>query len=352
MPFEDDMAQLSSFNWPAQLGRLARFVATPAIALTLATLLPLLDLWICLAPPWPEHWVVVVFMTVPVPLATYLLARPFFTCPRRLKQYLPLSLIVAGVALVAYFFLSARFIHELDDRFHRDVGGWAYTARALRDKGRNPSLTDLELLHRNESKEERVFSSSSIAVARALLLLTWIVLAASLSLALALALFLNRQRELDARIGSLVPEIDASIRTDLQTALHTLRDSKNANLVILSLSQLSLKMLDILFAWCGETRPSDNLHQCIIRASTSIPEYPKLKGLDVMPRRMAEYLDTIRVCANRVDHVLPGPPPTLYEAEINLNMYLAVLEWLYCQCEKNPHRLASIYTGPQATEGM
>jgi len=38
--------------------------------LAAAVLVPLADLWLCFAPPWPEHQAIV-FCTMPVPLLVY-----------------------------------------------------------------------------------------------------------------------------------------------------------------------------------------------------------------------------------------------------------------------------------------
>jgi hypothetical protein len=103
-------------------------------------------------------------------------------------------------------------------------------------------------------------------------------------------------------------------------------------------------LLDRLFALRGEQRPSDNLYHCLLRASGGSDRDPKVKGLHLLPRTMANNLDTIRQWANPVRHAdLSVPPPTGKDAENMLLLFLRVLEWFYCECSHNPDRLSTIY---------
>ncbi|HJT79272.1 MAG TPA: hypothetical protein VJ739_18900, partial [Gemmataceae bacterium] len=156
-----------------------------ALVALAATLLPLADLWLCFAPPRPDHHEVV-GLTVLVPLLVYLVTFPLLRLqpPERLQRLLVAFLGGTALALLAYLLLSARFVHPLDDRWHRDVFGWAYTAEAQRHRARHPGISDLELVKDSGSRIEDVFEPTSLAAARGLLLACWFALAAGGSLAL------------------------------------------------------------------------------------------------------------------------------------------------------------------------
>lgn len=149
---------------------------------------------------------------------------------------------------------------------------------------------------------------------------------------------------IDDRIASLVSEVDDELRTELQGSLKILRDAGQPTTVILALSRLSLLLLDKLFAAVGELRPrSDNLGECILRASTGKQEKPKVEGLRILPRTMKENLDMIRKWSNPIDHADRSiPKPQLIDAENALGLFVRVLEWFYVEFEKGP-QLPSIY---------
>lgn len=155
---------------------------------------------------------------------------------------------------------------------------------------------------------------------------------------------MNTSPAIDSRIAALAPEVSEALRRELQGALNTLRDADQPISVILTLSRLSLLLLDQMFAAVGESRPSDNLWNCILRASTGNEKNPKIQGLGILPRTLKENLDTIRKWSNPADHAdRTVPVPTSIDAENALGMFLRVVEWFYSEFEKGP-RLPTIYT--------
>lgn len=155
---------------------------------------------------------------------------------------------------------------------------------------------------------------------------------------------MNTSPSIDSRIAALAPDVSEDLRRELQGALNTLRDADQPISVILTLSRLSLLLLDKIFAAVGESRPSDNLWNCILRASTGNEKNPKIEGLGILPRTLKENLDTIRKWSNPADHADQSVPvPTSIDAENALGMFLRVVEWFYCEFEKGP-RLPTIYT--------
>mgnify|MGYP000630871328 CR=1 FL=1 len=112
-----------------------------------------------------------------------------------------------------------------------------------------------------------------------------------------------RWLSLDERIMVLSPDVDEELREGLKAALRTLRDVQNPIGTILSLSRLSLLLLDKVFESVGERRPSDNLYSCIARVSSGDKEV-KIEGLGLMPDERATYLHTIRILSNKADHAV------------------------------------------------
>lgn len=71
---------------------------------------------------------------------------------------------------------------------------------------------------------------------------------------------------LDQRIAALVPELDETLRAELQQSLQTLRDVGNPVGVLLALSRLSLRLTKQLYRVVGREPPSDNLFDRIEKA--------------------------------------------------------------------------------------
>jgi hypothetical protein len=157
-------------------------------------------------------------------------------------------------------------------------------------------------------------------------------------------------RTLDERLAALVPEVDVALREELRGDLRTLRDSGNPIAVLLSMSRLGLRLLNELFQRSGHKRPSENLYDCIVTAARG-DVGNKIKGLQILPDEMASYLHTLRTLSNKADHDAEKVRLTVSDAENVLSLFLRVLEWFYCECERGP-RLPTIYTveaGPPVT---
>jgi len=119
-------------------------------------------------------------------------------------------------------------IYALPDKYHREVGGWTYSRKAQRLREMTPGISDYELLRgKFESDVEAVFTDNSFTLARMSLLLGWFALAGSASMVVAaFLLFCERTRtrpagSLDARIQSLVHEVDNSLREELRKCLRS-----------------------------------------------------------------------------------------------------------------------------------
>lgn len=151
---------------------------------------------------------------------------------------------------------------------------------------------------------------------------------------------MSNPQTLDSRIAGLVSEVDVALRGELQGALRALRDAHNPLAVLLSLSRLSLRLLNFLFQCAGQTRPSDNLFDCIVVAGRGDAE-KKIKGLRLMPDEMATCLHAIRTYSNKADHAAEKIQLGIADAEIALNLFLRVLEWVYREYEHGP-RLPTI----------
>ena len=147
---------------------------------------------------------------------------------------------------------------------------------------------------------------------------------------------------LDERIAALRDEVDEKLRTGLQRALKTLRVVEDPVGGLLPLSPLSMLLLDKIFHSVDEVRPNDSLFSCIGHAGSGRPE-TKTKGLNLLPRTLADNLDLIRLWTNPIDHAdQTVPEPTLEDAEIALNLFLRVLRWFYCEYDRGAG-LSTIY---------
>lgn len=84
------------------------------------------------------------------------------------------------------------------------------------------------------------------------------------------------------KITGLAPEVDAAFREELCLLLRTLRDAGNPISVLLSMSRVSLRLIRQVFVQAGQTLPSDNPFDCIVRAARGNAE-PKIQGLRILP---------------------------------------------------------------------
>jgi class 3 adenylate cyclase/CHAT domain-containing protein/Tfp pilus assembly protein PilF len=147
---------------------------------------------------------------------------------------------------------------------------------------------------------------------------------------------------LDERINSLVGEINEELRTELGHALQTLRVAHNPLGVLLTMSRLSLRLIEEILGRAGHKRPSDNLYDCIVTAARGDPE-KKIKGLRILPDEIASYFHTLRTLSNKVDHRAERITLASTDAENALSLFLRVLEWFYSESEQGP-RLSTIYS--------
>lgn len=143
---------------------------------------------------------------------------------------------------------------------------------------------------------------------------------------------------LDDKVGRLGPGVDARVRNELQAVLASLRaEPPYAIGALLGLSRLSLWLTRSLLVLAGR-KPSDNLLSCISRATGEGGEQRSL-----LPSELASYLHNIRIVSNKARHDVEAIALTNIHAEIALSQFLTVLEWFYCDYERQPHRLRSIY---------
>jgi hypothetical protein len=154
---------------------------------------------------------------------------------------------------------------------------------------------------------------------------------------------------LDAKIRALIPEL-GTLRTELQTALATLRAAGNIAGTLSYLSRVTLLLMRRLFGAAGQSVPSDNLYDCIITAARGDPQ-KRITGLRLLPDEMASYLHTLRTLSNKADHAAERVALSLADAENALNMFVRVLEWYYCEYEYGP-RLRTIYGAREASPAI
>jgi hypothetical protein len=102
---------------------------------------------------------------------------------------------------------------------------------------------------------------------------------------------------LDERISRLVPEIDESIRDELQRILLTLRRAEYPVGVIQMMSRLALRLFRRIYEAAGHPLPSDNLFDVIVRAAKGEPE-KGVKGYHILPDAMDASLHTLRILSN------------------------------------------------------
>lgn len=149
---------------------------------------------------------------------------------------------------------------------------------------------------------------------------------------------------LDSKINALSPTIAVGLRTELASALRTLRQGQNPVGVLLAMSRLSLRLLAEMFTHLGHRLPSDNLYDCIVTAARGDPQQ-RLAGLHFLPDEMASYLHTLRILSNKADHAAEKVALQIADAENALNIFLRVLEWFYCESADGP-QLPGIYVIP------
>jgi hypothetical protein len=308
----------------------------PLLAAAGMSALFLLDLWFGFAPPWPEHWQVVLCTAI-VPWGVLALASPLLA-KRSMSSLLGLLwrvLPVVGVVLAAYLLLFLFFVYDLGSPWDRDVGGWGYTAKAEKLRSLYPGITNNELLDKFGSNVTAVFDATSLRLMRFLLLTVWFTTAIGISLAGTVVVELQRTetRELDTRIAALVPQVGEEMRIELCQILRTLREVGYTEGALSSMIRVALQLMSRIYHAAEQTRPSDNLFNCIDDAEK--------KGL--LPVEIGDYLDLIRRKGNKPHHDAETVRLQILDAENMLNGFLRVLQWFHCESKHNPHRLQTIY---------
>jgi hypothetical protein len=308
--------------------------AAVAAILAVATALPLADLWFCVAPPWPDHYWVLVG-TMPIPLLVFWVVRLVFQGRSRpqLEGLLRRVSLAGALIAVAYIVAFTLLVYDLPDRWHRDVGGWGSSAAAELIRQDAPDISVHELFHLFDNQMTLVFDPTSVRLARALMLVLWYGLASAASLLLALLLRLRGRAwtDLDARIYALVPAVDENIRRELQTLAGILHQFDYPEGVLDLMMRPGMALMTKLYALHGEPRPSDNLFSCLRDAQKR----------HFMDEENVSKLDEIRFLSNKSHHGVQKRRH-ISKAESALYDFLSVLEWFYCECPDNPQRLASI----------
>lgn len=154
----------------------------------------------------------------------------------------------------------------------------------------------------------------------------------------------DRTGSIDERINSLSGVVDETLRKELTDALRTLRIAENPVAVLASMSRLSLHLVRVLFDFADQELPSDNLYECIEQGA-SLPGDRDHKGRPLLPQELRSALHTVRVLSNKADHAAENVHLTVSDAENALNLYVRVLEWVYCEYAYGP-RISDIYNGP------
>jgi hypothetical protein len=131
-------------------------------------------LWIRWQPPWPHEMGVLFLSLLFPPIVALLTYKPFALADRsRVRRNLVIVSICTTAFFLVYIALSARFVLELPDRFHKEVIGWSYTGEVAK---RSAEKTDRELVDYSGRDVDRVFSAGSLVTMRVLLLSCWLTL--------------------------------------------------------------------------------------------------------------------------------------------------------------------------------
>ena len=112
-----------------------------------------------------------------------------------------------------------------------------------------------------------------------------------------------------------------------------MRKANDITAVLGKFSRLGLILMDLIYQAHDAKRPSDNLWDCIVRAGSGDKE-KKIEGNGWLPGEIESYFHTIRVLSNKPDHVAERIRLKSEDAEIGLRIFLRIMEWFYCECEK------------------
>jgi len=131
------------------------------------------------------------------------------------------------------------------------------------------------------------------------------------------------------QIATLVPDVDADLRGELQRALRTLQNAENVPGTIVHISRLiegPHGLLGHITSAHGQQLKGHNLEAQI----------DELRQKGLVPPEIASDLHWVRVRANRARHNMEQIPLTVRDAAIALDLALGVLEWFYCTCARGP----------------
>jgi formylglycine-generating enzyme required for sulfatase activity len=134
-------------------------------------------------------------------------------------------------------------------------------------------------------------------------------------------------RSLQDKIETLVPDVDTTLRAELQQSLRTLRDAGNVAGTLISVSRLiegSRGLLGHIALAYGRQLQGRDL----------IAQIDELAQNGLVPSELASNLHWVRVYATRARHHSEHIPLTVDDAAIALHFALRVLEWFYCACDR------------------
>ena len=130
----------------------------------------------------------------------------------------------------------------------------------------------------------------------------------------------------DYKIASLVPDVDLSLRKELQIALRTLRDAENIPATILSVARLVEGQEGLLGRIAASKQSPERL-----KGNVLIKQIDELQQQGVIPDTVASDMHWIRIRANIARHRKERVCLTLSEAEKALDFALNMVQWFYCE---------------------
>jgi hypothetical protein len=139
----------------------------------------------------------------------------------------------------------------------------------------------------------------------------------------------------DERVGSLVKEIGEDLRTELRTALETLRGAGNVPGTLTSLSRLLERRGGLL-------ERIATAHQHTLRGFNLDKQIEELAARGIIPGEIASDLHWVRIRANRARHGSEEATLTGDDGETALGRVLRVLEWFFAEAGSGP-RLPALY---------
>jgi hypothetical protein len=80
------------------------------------------------------------------------------------------------LVLLVYLFLFVNFTHPLPDHWHREVGGFTYTAKAQWYRDQNLGIPDRNLIQDMGNDVEAVYGRATLSMMRCSLIIGWLSL--------------------------------------------------------------------------------------------------------------------------------------------------------------------------------